>query len=794
VGTTPRAGDDFAAQLRRLRLAASLTQEELAERAGLSSNAIGALERGERRRPYPHTVRAIADALAPGADERAALVGAANRGSGRIDTAGPLHTTGRLDTAGAAARPGTTNPAAQLTQLFGRDAELAELLALLRPGGSRLVTVTGPGGVGKTRVALAVTDARAAEFAGEAAWVELSSVHDAALLLPTVARAVGLRHGGGDGLLEALSVHLRDRPQLVVLDNVEHLLAAASQIGELVARCPELVVLATSRAPLRIRAEQDYPLTPLALPTTSDLADVAASSAARLFLDRARAVAPAFALTPDTAPAVAAICRRLDGLPLAIELAAAHARFLEPGTLLARLDQAVSYGRARDLPKRQSTMRATLDWSFDLLTSAEQTLLGELSVFAGGFCVDAVEAVATQGPDAFGALAGLVDQSLVVPAADASALHRLLEPVRQYAAVRLAGSPEAEHVAARHASYYQRLGEVARDGLRGPDQQHWLDRLHAEHGNLNAALQTLSDRIDPGAAGRLLADTWLYWALRGAVGEGLGWAQRLTAKPMTDALDPQDRAAALLALAGLRYATGDIAGTHESAAAAVADLQAVDDEGPRLREALVLLGSGAVFAGDLEAASGHLARVVRTGRESRDLWALAHALAARGQLLLRSGDVDAGRTVLAEAEQVARDLGSPFTLATVLNVHAAVFLMVDEQDAALDRLAEAAALSVALGSTWNLLVTVPTLALVASRRGLLDTAATLFSAAERTAAASSLAVSFPPYLDSAQRCLRELRSNLDDATFERAWNAGRDLRAGDIERHVSRIRSRSGPR
>jgi predicted ATPase len=355
--------------------------------------------------------------------------------------------------------------------LFGRDDDLREVVALLRSGTARLVTLTGPGGVGKTRLALEVAAAVGGEFPDGTAVVELAALQDVGLVLPTVARQLGLQPAGPDDLVGQLAAFLRDDRRLVVLDNVEHVLDAAPDVAALLARCAGLVVVATSRAPLRVRAEREHALGPLPVPEGSDADAVAASPAAQVLLDRARTVSPSFGRAAGAAPAVAAICRRLDGLPLALELAAAHARYLGPADLLGRLDQALGAARVRDLPARQQTMRATLDWSHDLLTADEQALLRRLAVFAGGFTLDAADAVASGGAepiDAVAALGGLVEQSLVLSGGGAEPRYRLLEPVRQYAAARLAGSGETDAVRGRHADHVRSVAADARRGMRGP--------------------------------------------------------------------------------------------------------------------------------------------------------------------------------------------------------------------------------------------------------------------------------------------------------------------------------------
>lgn len=513
-------GNPFGARLRRLRGAAGLTQEELASRAGLSPNAVSALERGQRKRPYPHTVRALADALGLPGDGRAALLEAV---PGRGEPASP-------------AAPAVSTLPRPVTLPIGREIEIEQVNALISHPDTRLVTLTGIGGVGKTRLATEAAREVESLFPDGVAFVGLASLADPALVTPTILRSLGQGEAEGRSPVEALVEHLREKRSLLVLDNFEHLLEAAPEVAALIEDCPDLTVLATSRAPLRVRGEREYAVPPLALPATTRSpveADVADSPSGKLFLERAQAVYPFFEITGENAAAVAAICWRLGGLPLALELAAARVRFLDPASLLLRLDQALSAAWARDLPERQRTMGATLDWSYDLLAPSERVLLRRLSVFAGGFTLEAAEAIGVSGDGTAGEvlehLGVLVEQSLVGVEAGgdgAGMRYGMLEPVRQYAHAKLEGSGEVREVRNRHAALFLELAEEAEPEIRGPRQLAWLDRLETEHANVRAAMGWLLGEGDVETAVRIAWALWLFWWIRSHFTESRRWMER----------------------------------------------------------------------------------------------------------------------------------------------------------------------------------------------------------------------------------------------------------------------------
>jgi predicted ATPase/class 3 adenylate cyclase len=407
--------------------------------------------------------------------------------------------------------------------LVGRNDELATLTDLLRS--HRVVTITGPGGVGKTRVLIELGRLLAAEFPDALAFVPLADVADPVAFLPALATALDVKEAVDRALVDGVASLIGDRAALLLLDNFEQIASVAPELGLLIERCPSLRIAVTSRAPLRIAAEHEFPLGPLALPSLSDATSaesVTASPAVALFVQRARTARGSFDLTPENAGAIAAICRRLDGLPLALELAAARVRLLSPSALLERLDHALDVltSARRDSPRRQQTLRATIDWSHSLLTEPEQRLFRRMAVFAGGCRLDDVEAVCgdAQTP-ALDGLESLVDEALLLTGGDERL--QMLETIREYARERLEAAGEAGDIAQRHAHRYAALAREIRDGIEGTTQRTSIERGVAEEANLEAALSTLLSAARDGDATALEAglqlcgDLWMYWHIRG---------------------------------------------------------------------------------------------------------------------------------------------------------------------------------------------------------------------------------------------------------------------------------------
>ena len=647
----------FGEQLRQFRVRAGLSQVALAERANLSPAAVATLERGVRSTPYPRTVDALAQALGLSAQERAALAATAGRPR-------------RLPQA-MALRPDQSRVRAEplpfwLTSFVGREAEVEAVRVLLDPARSavRLLTLLGPGGVGKTRLAVAVAADLVDAYPDGMVFVDLAPVRDQRLVPATIARALDLRESGGRSAREVLLESLRERQVLVVLDNFEQLLGARFLLAELLQRCPRVALLVTSRAALRVQGEYRFPVAPLAtprvLPGGNAAQGIGASPAVQLFVARAQAMAADFVLTDGNTATVADICCRLDGIPLAIELAAARVPLLPPAALLRRLERRLSVltGGAADLPERQQTLRATLTWSYELLEPASQVLFRRLAAFTGGWTMEAAEAVCADAVLPVDAvldrLQELVDSSLVRGAdeagrekiADASDEPRLemLDTVRELALELLEASGEAEVVRARHAAYLVQVAERLVTALRTSGHTDNVVRLGRERDNLRAALDWLSSRADLQPALGLAAATAWLWAAEGQVAEGRDQLDRL----LTAAPEPTPaRAAALLSAAMLAWGQGDYESQERLARESLVITRARGQPGATA-EALSTLGAAAFQRGEYSTARVLLA-------ESLDLFRGLGQQLGIGWTLMRLASVARDQGQFAEAEHLYQE-------------------------------------------------------------------------------------------------------------------------------------------
>ncbi|MEZ4562464.1 MAG: tetratricopeptide repeat protein [Thermomicrobiales bacterium] len=538
----------FGQLLRRLRHAADLTQEQLAERALVSPRSISELERGSTHWPRIDTINLLADGLELAGAERAAFVGLA-RGRYAPDAAAvPESPAVRLR---APAPP---------TPIIGREAERAAALAALRDPQVRLLTLVGPGGVGKTRLALELAQHAAPAFPDGVQFVDLAPLRDPAFLYDAIAQALELPLDPAIPLQRALAQTLQERAMLLILDNFEQIAPAAPAVAYLLSGCPRLRLLVTSRLPLRVRAEHVFPVEPLALPDPGadpSLADLADVPAVALFVNRAAAASPGFALTAQNARAVAHITQRLDGLPLAIELAANRIKVLSPTDLLERLGARLPLltRGAHDLPERQQALRSTLAWSYDLLDDDARRVFRFLSVFAGGCTLEAAEWIcqalvsdedraALPATHALDLLTDLVEKSLLFTRPDLGDAVRfsMLETIREYGGERLLEAGETERARRDHLAWCLHLAETADPLLLGTEQEYWNNRLSIEHDNLRAALSDALAQSDPEPALRLCASLYRFWANHGRYEEGLRWLEQATARASQAATAPRGHA------------------------------------------------------------------------------------------------------------------------------------------------------------------------------------------------------------------------------------------------------------
>jgi len=781
------APGSFGAHLKALREAAGFTQEELATVAGLSVHAVSALERGQRRQPHRDTVKALSAALDLNEATRQLLVA-----SGRAATHAAVFDDGS----------GGSLPLA-LTALLGRDDDLKVLREWLADGTFRIVTLTGPGGAGKTRLAQEIAREIKADGAARVVFVPLAAVRDASFVAAAIAEALGLLDIGALDLAKRVRAACDGRRTLLLLDNFEHLLDAAPLVAELLTSVAALRVLVTSRAPLRVRGEREYVVGPLPLDIAEDASadDVARSPAVRLFLERVRDVRPEFCLTPANGPTVTAICRRLDALPLALELAAPWLKVLTPEDLLQRLGQDVLFSTSgpRDLPERQQTMNATIAWSYRLLDENEQRVFRRLGVLSGDFPIAAAAAVAAgrEGPllrsdDVLAATAGLIDKSLLHQAESSvptRPLYSTLETVRAYAAMELTAAGERDDAMEGLVRYCATESRLASEGLVNHAQAEWLDRVRDDLENYRSVLIWLIERGRSVEASTIVYRLFFFWVIRGHASEGLEWYERILAVPSPP---PSVEATALIGAAVMRYTQAEF---EQSRTAAMRALTLASSAADRdwIAVAELLLGHLEHISGNEQAALDRYARSLEESRQLTNPWRVGNALTGMARVAMATGEFEKADQLLREAASTLQASG-PWFLLLPLFLRATLAVRRGNADEAVALVRESLAPIRELHDKFALVHTLVPLAAAAALNGEDVWAAQILGARHAVTEATGATIVDRSVNELRQETEREVRARLGNDRWMRAHAAGRKTTIESLMQDIDSGRASSSTR
>ncbi|NTU78153.1 MAG: XRE family transcriptional regulator [Chloroflexales bacterium] len=754
----------FDQWLKHRRKALGLTQDALARQVGCATITIQKLEAGALR-PSAQIAARLARHLELAPEDGLAFLAAAQTANT------PLHTPGSR----------RSRLPAPPTPLLGRGPFIAAVCAMLQRAEVRLVTLSGPPGVGKTRVALQVAYELQATLHDGAVFVALAPMHDPDLVLASIVQALDLPEVASQSCLERLTTALHASERLLVLDNFEQVMAAAPALSALLEGAPALKVLVTSRAALHLSGEHQVRVPPLAMPDLHDLPPLAALAqvpAVALFVQRAQAVAPGFVLQATNAGAVAAVCQRLDGLPLAIELAAARSVLFTPQALLERLQSplAVLTGGARDRPAHQQTLRSTIAWSYDLLQPREQALFARLGVFVGSFTSDAVTAICTDAEDGaldvLDSLALLLDESLLqheLGTTDEVRL-RMLETIHNYALEQLTRAQEGDGLRERHARYYVQFTEQAEAEVHGPQQVRWSDRLEQEHENICAAISWSLHASVPDVGLRLVGALWWFWITRGHTVEGQHWCTALL--PLVDRVAPALQARALLAIATL-------ASYHGQSAHSVALLEQSADlsrhTGNRrdTSVAWTLLGLQAAYRGERAQAAEWHRQSLAIMRESGDIWGLAEALGSQGISAFNLEQFEQAAASLTEALGLFRTLGDVWSI-TYASTYLGLIFVRQGDDEAVTRMFTDSSFMHNLDLRVSIPEAIVGLAATALIQGQVERAARLAGAADVIRERFGTFIS-PIVQAISTEYIARARSQLDEQRFTEAWEAGRAM-------------------